>query len=86
MQQSANINDLLEQWEHIKTVSCPKGDSLDEAIIHEHAKNRVDHLAYSVRRSRLENDQYNEQRYTDLFAQSYNEFTSNFVYRVLKNG
>lgn len=85
MQQLTNIDELLEQWEHVKTISCPRGDSMQDAIIHECEKNRIDAMAQNLRQRRFENKVSNEAEYADEFANAYYAFTQEFVYRILKN-
>jgi hypothetical protein len=88
MQPSVNseIHELLLQWESIRHISCPTGDSMHEAIVHECAKNLVDSYAQDLRTSRLENNSLNEVHYTAKFVESYYNFTKDFVFRILKNG
>ena len=80
------INELLSQWGLIRNISCPTGDSMHEAIVHECAKNLVDSYAQDLRTSRLENNAQNEIHYTEKFVDSYYDFTKVFVFRILKNG
>lgn len=85
MIEAVNVDDLLEQWEQVKRVSCPRSDSMTEAITHECAKNDVEAYATSIRNCRLNNNLTDEPYYIEKFIDSYNKFTSTFVYRILKS-
>ena len=86
MQPLTNVDEMLEQWEQIKKLSCPRGDGFYDVIVHECAKNDVEAYAQQIRKSRLVNDIKVEEEACIKFEELYLEFTKNFVFRVLKNG
>ena len=80
-----DVNGMLETWEILKHKSCPKSDSMIEAIVHESAKNQVDCYAQDLRNSRLENNIENEILFTSKFIETYLDFSRDYVFRTLKN-
>lgn len=80
-----DVNGMLETWEILKHKSCPRGDSMLEAIVHESAKNQVDCYAQDLRNSRLENNIDNEIQFTSKFIETYLGFSRDYVFRTLKN-
>lgn len=80
-----NIDELLEEWKIVREISCPTDNNMTEVIVHEFEKNKVDLIAQNFRQSRLENNNFNEDRYAQEFADAYFEFTREFVFRVLKS-
>ena len=85
MQPLINIDELLEQWDEVKTISCPRSSSMVDVIIHECAKNEVDCLAQDVRIRRLENKKSTKSRHIEEFVNAYYAFTKQFVFKILKN-
>lgn len=85
MQQSNNVDDLLEQWEQVKNTPIPTPCSLTEALEFTRLKNTISDLSRQIRNSRLENDTHAEEYYLKYFNELYDSFSKDFVYRVLKN-
>lgn len=84
MQQSINLNDLLEQWEKIKNCSVPTPCTLNEALEFTRYKIELNKLADHIR-----SDRFNSSislKDAQQFVSLYDSFSREYVYRILKNG
>lgn len=86
MQQTDNIDKLLEEWDRVAQIPCLSKDSVDEVIDHESLKCTIDLYAREVKRCRLINDDQLEQYYTQCFMEAYDDFHKTFFYRIMKHG
>jgi hypothetical protein len=88
MQQSTDedFEELLLQWEHVKTISRPYSESANEAIVREYAKHLIEGFAYKVRLSRLENNSSAETFYMEKFVENFKKYNKDLTFRILKNG
>jgi len=78
------VEDVLEQWELIKSGSHPKYKELCDAIENEFAKFEIDKLAGMLRLRRMAQD--NNEVLAEEFVDIFNKFSKMIVYRILKEG
>ena len=64
----------------------PIPTTLTEALEFTALKSTISDLSHRIRNSRLENNSEAEEFYTTHFATSYDNFTKEYVFKVLKNG
>ena len=85
MQQSANIDKLLEEWNQIKSLATPLSATADEAIKFANIKDNISSTVHALQVSRLQNDSTAEQFWSDHFCEIYNKFNKEYMFKVLKN-
>jgi hypothetical protein len=86
MQVFTNVDTLLEEWELLKHQQYPNPANKDEVMAFICWKMTIDEHAKNLRTSRLENNKDKETVCTKKFIRAYNNFSKDYVYRVLKNG
>lgn len=83
MQQSTNINDLLEQWDQYRNCSIPVPCTLQEALEFTEHKTQINKLVHNIQNDRFNSSSSieDEQQFVKLFE----SFSREYVYKILKN-
>jgi hypothetical protein len=78
-----NVDELLEEWEHLKHRQYPNPSNKDQVMAFICWKMVIDDHARDLRTSRLENNKDKEFKCTKNFIDAYTEFSKDYVFKVL---
>ena len=85
MQALTNVDELLEEWELLKHKQYPNPSNKDEVMSFVCWKMTIDDYAKELRTSRLENNKLKEDNCTSNFIKAYNQFSKDYIFKVLTN-
>lgn len=81
-----SVDELLGEWEQIKDSVNPIPMSLSEALAITKLKDDLNSTVHSLQISKLNNDPEAEKFWTNHFYETYELFTKEYTFRILKRG
>lgn len=81
----ASTDDLLEQWHQLREASIPVPTTLEEAVKFANIKDEISSQVHALQISKLQNDPKAEAFWTQTFRNSYEKFSKEYVYRILRS-